>query len=321
MSYQAENYQKVQKRLAERRAAAVAAADENRLRLHTMSKDAADIDRALSETGRNLFRIACEGGPDMREKINALKEQNLSLQEARRTLLATLGLPKDYTEPQYTCGKCSDAGFLKGKMCECMRKELAEEGFRSSGIGALIDRQSFDNFSLDYYSENADTLSLMRYAYDTCRRYADGFRVGAESLLLMGGTGLGKTHLSTAIARRVIERGYEVVYESAPNILADFDYDRFRLRGDEEPRAEKYLTADLLIIDDLGTEVSTRFTVSHLYNLINTRINRALPTVVSTNLSQRELSEQYDDRIVSRLFGEFTPILFRGEDVRKQKLM
>lgn len=320
MSYQAENYRKVQTRLAERRAIAVRMADENRLRLHAMSKDAADIDRALSETGRNLFRIACEGGPDMRDKIAALKEENLSLQEARKTLLLTLGLPENFTDPQYTCEKCSDAGFVKGRMCECMRKELAEEGFRSSGIGALIDRQSFDNFSLDYYSSNADTLSLMRYAYDTCRRYADGFRTGAESLLLMGGTGLGKTHLSTAIARRVIERGFDVVYESAPNILADFDYDRFRLRGDEEPRAEKYLTADLLIIDDLGTEVSTRFTVSHLYNLINTRINRALPTVISTNLSQRELSEQYDDRIVSRLFGEFTPVLFRGEDVRKQRL-
>lgn len=320
MSRQAENYEKVQRLLSERRKKAADTAAENRVRLYAMSQDARDIDRALGETGRNLFRIACEGGPELSARIAALKEQNLALQEARRTLLSSLGLPADFTEPQFICKACGDEGFVKGRMCDCMRKALAEEGFRSSGIGALIDKQNFDNFSFDYYKENADTLSLMRHAYDTCRRYADTFTSETGSLLLMGGTGLGKTHLSTAIARRVIERGYDVVYESAPNILADFDYDRFRLRSDEEPRAEKYLTCDLLIIDDLGTEVDTRFTLSHLYNLFNTRINRAKATVVSTNLSERELSARYDDRIVSRLFGEFTPILFLGEDVRKQKL-
>ena len=157
----------------------------------------------------------------------------------------------------------------------------------------------------------------MSYNLEIAKKYAAEFRERGGNLLLVGTTGTGKTHISTAIAREVISRGYDVIYDSAQNILSDFDDDQFRRRYDEEPKSSKYLECDLLIIDDLGTEFSTQFSVSCLYNLLNTRQNRALATVISTNLSPDELSKKYEGRIYSRIMGSETKILvFAGEDRR-----
>lgn len=319
MGYNAENYRAVRARIEERRMKAVQDAEAKKRALHAESPELCRLDAALSETGRKLFRTACMGGSDLAEKVQALRAENEAMLLKRRELLAAIALPADYTDVHYTCERCLDTGFVGTKMCECMRRLLIEAGFRSSGLGNLIDRQSFENFSFSYYESDRDTLTLMRYAYSECKGFAENFSVGNGNLLLMGGTGLGKTHLSTAIARRVIEKGYDVLYESAPNVFGDFEYDRFRARGDEPSRSEKYMNAELLILDDLGTEMSTQFSVSCLYNLVNTRLNRGRSTVISTNLSENELSRTYDDRITSRLFGEYKILLFRGQDIRKQK--
>ena len=150
--------------------------------------------------------------------------------------------------------------------------------------------------------------------------FAESFDKTGKNLLFIGGTGLGKTHLSTAIAARAIERGFDVVYETAQNVIADFEYDRFKSGyGESESRSERYLACDLLIMDDLGAELTNQFTVSSLYNIINTRINLGKSMLISTNLGQKNLFERYDERITSRLFGEFDPYLFRGVDIRRQK--
>jgi DNA replication protein DnaC len=141
-----------------------------------------------------------------------------------------------------------------------------------------------------------------------------------RNLLFVGGTGLGKTHLSTAIAKSLIEKGYNVIYETAQNIFFDFDNDRFRDRfSDSEPESTKYLDCDLLIIDDLGSEAINSFTVSCLYNILNTRLNKGLPVIASTNLNSKEIRDKYHDRITSRLFGEFNIQMFQGSDLRKIK--
>ena len=199
-----------------------------------------------------------------------------------------------------------------------MRQMLIEAGYRSSGLGALLKKQSFDNFSLQYYEGEAKDLA--ERVLSVAKDFADHFEETGKNLLFIGGTGLGKTHLSTAIAGRVIHRGFDVVYETAQNIIADFEYDRFKSGyGETESRAQKYLDCDLLIMDDLGTEIANQFTVSSLYNIINTRINLGKSMIVSTNLGQKNLFERYDERITSRLFGEFDPYLFRGVDIRRQK--
>ena len=136
--------------------------------------------------------------------------------------------------------------------------------------------------------------------------------------MLVGGTGLGKTHLSTSVAKTVIERGYDVLYVCAIDMFADFEQKQF---GNGEDNTRRYFDCDLLIIDDLGTELTNQFTVSCLYNVINSRINSAKSTFINTNLSKKEIETKYAERITSRLFGEYYPLVFTGVDVRKQKMM
>lgn len=321
MGYSAENYRAVKEILEKRRRSAIAESERRRAELHAQCPEAAEIDRALRRTGMSLFRAACEGGKDSPAFLRVV-EENRSLQETRAELLRTLSLPADYTEVHYTCQKCGDTGYVDIHMCDCMRRELTLAGFRSSGLGTLLDRQSFENFSLDFYRADPKNLRLMERTLQIAKKYADDFSLSSGNLIFFGRTGLGKTHISTAIARRVIERGFDVKYDSAQNIFADFEYDRFKsgYREDTPPRADKYFEADLLIIDDLGTEAATQFTLACLYNIINTRLNAGRPTIINTNLGEEELSERYNDRIYSRLMGEYQPLVFVGEDIRKQKL-
>lgn len=320
MGYSVENIRYVKDLIESRRRAALEESERRRAALHAEVPELRELDLALRRTGPALFRAACQGGKDS-PAYRRVVEENAELQSARAVLLDKLGLPADYTEVHYTCPACGDTGYRDIAMCDCMKRELVLAGFRSSGLGVLIDRQSFDNFSLDYYKEDPENYSKMKKNLAAARKYAKGFSLRAGNLLFMGRTGVGKTHLSTAIARTVIERGFDVRYDSAQNIFADFEFDRFKSNyGAEAPRSDKYLEADLLIIDDLGTETVTQFTLTCLYNIINTRLNAGRPTIINTNLGYGELRERYNDRIVSRLVGEFRPLTFVGEDVRFQKI-
>ena len=320
MGYSAENYRIAKEVIEQRRLAAIAESEQRREELHRRSPEAAEIDAALRRTGMSLFRAACAGGKDSPEFLRVMHD-NQALLEARSALLAGLGLPPDYTEVHYACPACGDTGYVDIHMCTCLRRELTLATFRSSGLGALLDRQTFDNFSLDYYRADPQNLHIMEQTLSLARQYADGFSLASGNLLFLGRTGLGKTHLSTAIARTVIERGYDVRYDSAQNIFADFEYDRFRAKREEDgERSRRSLTADLLILDDLGTEISNSFSVSCFYHLVNARLVAGRPTILSTNLSEEELCERYGDRSTSRLLGEYRPLLFVGEDIRRLKL-
>ena len=317
MGYSRENRQYAAEILAERRQSAERRAAEHRAHLHSVSEEAVRIDRELSQAGLEAFRIAISGG-NVEERIDMLRRSNEELQARRRALLVSLGLPEDYTKPDYTCKICNDTGYTDKGLCACHKRLLTEAGFRSSGLGGLIGKQSFENFDLSFYT--GDALPSARRALNDAKRFAEEFNTDGSHLLFVGGTGLGKTHLSTAIARRAIERGFDVVYETAQNIIADFEYDRFKSGyGTEESRSEKYFEADLLIMDDLGAELTNQFTVASLYNIINTRINRGKSMIISTNLGQKGLLERYDERITSRLFGEFYVYLFKGTDIRSKR--
>ncbi len=322
MGYNIENYRKVKEMLEKSRADALQKAAERRSALHLSLPEVASIDKALSSTGMQLFRAATEGGEGLSERIAAIKTEHEALRARRAALLLECGYPTDYTEPSYACKRCNDTGFFEAKMCDCMKEALILEGIRSSGLGRLIDRQRFDNFSLDYYKNAPEHYERAQYALQRTKAYAEEFGAEAKNLLFMGPTGLGKTHLSTALARRVIERGFDVAYESVQDLIMDFEYDRFKSGyGDSSKRAERYLSCELLILDDLGTEQTNQFVITSLYHLINTRINQGKSTVVSTNLiGDRELRERYGDRISSRLLGEFEILLLSGTDIRMQKL-
>jgi DNA replication protein DnaC len=278
-----------------------------------LSPEIAAIDEELRNTGMLIFRTACDGGD-----ITALRERNLALNKRRREIILSLGYPEDYTQVHYTCKTCSDTGFAGTKMCQCLKEKLIMMNIQSSGMGNLINKQSFDNFSLEVYKNNPDNYARMERNFKIAKNYADKFASHSGNLLLIGTTGTGKTHLSTAIAKRVIQQGFDVLYDSTQNILNDFERDKFRSGYNQtESASEKYLECDLLIIDDLGAEFSTQFSVSALYNLINTRQNKGLSTIISTNLSAGELAAKYEGRIYSRIIGaDYTVLRFEGEDRR-----
>jgi DNA replication protein DnaC len=311
--YSYENYDKVKFELEKRRRDAVAQADARSAELRERSEELREIDAELSGTGLLLFKTACSGGD-----ITPIRERNQYLVEKRREVIKSLGYPEDYTDVHYTCKNCSDTGFIGGtKMCSCFREALIKATIASSGIGELIDKQTFENFDLNWYKGEDEVLEKMNANLAAAKSYVKNFAKKRSNLLLIGKTGTGKTHISTAIAREIISQGFDVVYDSAQNIVADFEADKFRSGYGTEPKSEKYLECDLLIIDDLGTEFSSQFTVSCLYNLINTRANRAMATIISTNLSAEELAIKYEDRIYSRLVGVGTRVLvFEGRDRR-----
>ncbi len=322
MGYNRENFRRIKAEYETKYLTARAEAEARRAEMQSRFPEIAELDRAMHEVGIALLRTAVGGGPQAVERMDELRRQNETLQEARRTFLTTHGYPADYTEVHYACPKCGDTGYVDTRMCDCMRRALILAGFDSSGLGQLIQTQTFENFSLEFYRKNPDHYARMQQNYDTLYRFAHEFTAGkCRNIALFGGTGLGKTHLSSAVARVVIERGYDVCYTTAVGMLADYEYDRFKSGRDENGDvAARYTECDLLIIDDLGTEMVNQFTVSVLYSLINTRLNRGLSTILSTNLNQKELRERYWDRITSRIFGEYQPLLFVGTDIRAQKL-
>ena len=312
--YTRENYKKVKDIIDSRRQKAISDAEERNFEVQSLSSEIKEIDKELRGVGLLLFKTACGGGD-----IDLIRKRNQALCKQRENALLALGLPIDYTEPKYTCKKCSDSGFIETKLCDCFKEALIKENINSSGMNKLMQKQSFDNFDIERYKDNAVIYKKMKHHLMYAKNFAENFEDNkSKTVLFIGKTGTGKTHLTTAIARRVLECGYEVLYESTQNILAEFEEEKFRSGyGHREPITDKYLECELLIMDDLGTEFSTQFSLSCLYNIINTRQNRGLATIISTNISLEALRTTYDDRITSRILGcDADVLLFEGYDQR-----
>ncbi len=325
MAYNAENYRRIRAEYETKYKRAQDEADRRREVLHQNIPDVRQIDALLSRVGLDIMQAIIKGGSGTGTQVDEIRIRNQKLQARRADLLRQHGYPEDYSDVKYECELCSDSGYVDGKMCACMKRQLVMAGCESSGMGHLMRSQSFENFSLDYYSQSRAEFSEMERNLATAYRYAENFSGrGSENLLLMGGTGLGKTHLCSAMARVIIERGYDVYYTGAQGMISDFERERFgnssggQASGGED--VSRYFECDLLIIDDLGTEVVNQFTVACLFNVINTRLSAGNPTIINTNLAPAEMKSRYSDRIVSRLLGEYRAMRFVGRDVRAQKL-
>ncbi len=325
MPYNREAYARLRAEYETKYLRAQEAADLRRFEVEAAIPEIAEIDRTLRLTGLSIMEAALKGG-DVESRIREVREKNSELTAIRSEILAAKGYPADYTDPRYECPLCNDSGFVDCKMCSCFREQLVKAGFELSGLGARLREMSFENFRLDYYAADPSAHRRMTQIRDRMRQYADTFEAGrSESLVLFGNTGLGKTHLSAAVAARVIERGHDVFFASAVTLLSDFEFQRFGNRqdagaGEGSADTARYYDCDLLIVDDLGTEVTNQFTTSVLYNIINTRLNRRKATIISTNLSQEDFRRRYYDRITSRVLGEYQVLPFLGQDIRAQKL-
>ena len=320
MAYNPENYKRIAAQYKDKNLRAKQAAEMRRAEIHEKLPQVMEIDRALSQTGLRIMREALNGKDGLDARIKKLEEGNALLLEARREILLAAGYPEDYTSVHYECNDCMDVGFIDGKMCKCMRRALTLAGYESSGVLKLIEKQNFSTFDLKYY-DGAERANMERILART-KHYAATFDgKNMRNLLFIGTTGLGKTHLSSAIAKEVVENGHDVIYESAQKIFSDFEAEKFGRTAQGEDRTSRYMTCDLLIIDDLGTEMQSQFTVSCLYNLVNTRLIAEKSMIISTNIRKEELLSKYTDRITSRLFGEFEICVFSGKDIRSQKLL
>ncbi len=318
MSYERETFRRIMDSYTEKAAAAYQSAEEKKLALHKKIPLLAKLDGEISMLPLNILREAGLGREGLEERLAKLKKEYDGLLSARAMLLKENGYPEDYTDVVYECDKCKDTGYDGINLCTCAKKQLTLESYKASGMYKLITTQSFDNFSLEVY-KNAEHKSTMSSIYNNAKAYAENFDPETSpSLFFVGDTGQGKTHISSAIAKAVIDKGYSVVYETAPGMMMKLEKEHFdrTSQGGED----KYLKSDLLIIDDLGAEYVTRVNLSFLYNIVNTRILNGAPMIISTNLSPVELEKRYERRMTSRFMGEFTVYSFKGEDMRKVNL-
>ncbi len=325
MSYNPENYKKVQDEYRDKQLLAVRAAEERADRVRLEIPELRETDDEMGKTGLAIYGAYTRfRGEALQAEIDRLKERNAALRKRREELLVSHGYPADYLKPRFECGLCRDTGAIGFRMCVCMKKKLVRLAYESSGIGHLIETKTFDSFDPACQSADPRAAEAARLALRTVRDFAETFgeRQSRNNLLMIGGTGLGKTHLSAALAGRVIERGYDVVCVTAADLFGEFEHERFdRARNSDAPFAtRRFYDAELLIVDDLGTEMTNQFTSSVFYNLLNDRLNRGNATVINTNLDPKDLKARYDDRIFSRIFGEFVTVPLIGTDVRRMKL-
>lgn len=300
---------------------------ERQQQLFAREPELADIDRRLRGTMSQIITRALKGGRDPVPAIHAIRDENLALQHRREELLTAMGYPADYLEEKPRCARCGDAGFLPdGSMCACLRSYYAREQIAELSHMLDIGSQSFDTFRLDYYSTDRGGLprsprEAAQRNLEICQSFARDFRPGKQNLLLFGAPGLGKTFLSACIARVVSEDGFSVVYDTAGHIFSQFEAAKFRRDDVDEPdeSVERCMACDLLILDDLGTEMTTAFVQSALYQLLNGRLLAGKSTIISTNLDPDQIGRRYSAQIMSRLEGEFELLPFIGQDIRLLK--
>lgn len=316
-----ENIRRAKEIVANRRAESISAFEKHNEEVSALIPEFKRITAQLNMTGAKIMAVALGKG-DPSQTIDSIHAEYDLLAQRKYALLRSHGYPEDYCDIQYHCNKCSDTGYVGINICECLRKELIYVSLEASGLYDLIKEQTFDTFSLDYYEK--DDKVYMSRNLTALRNFSQTFAPNkSDSFLFLGATGLGKTHLSSAVACSVIEKGAYVVYESSIKLFGDYEMHRFGNSGyasDFNDDIERYLECDLLIIDDLGCEMTNQFTITCLYNLINSRMMQHKSTIISTNLTQAELRKRYSDRIASRLFSEYRPLIFHGFDVREQKI-
>ena len=289
-----------------------------------------EIDAAMRGQMAELVKLLFSHKCDNAERIQDLRAENLELQTRRKQLLKAHGWPETYLDEIVSCPKCRDTGLLPGgAFCECVDRLYNQELTKElSGLLRHGDER-FDRFDLTLYSELPDPgrgispRAIMEVNLAICKRFAEAFPQVSSNLLMQGGTGLGKTYLSACVAREVAAKGFSVCYDTASSALDAFERQKFSRDPAEseaaEVRVKRMLSCDLMILDDLGTEMITSLSVSALYTLLNTRLVAGKRSIISTNLTDEELQKKYTPQICSRLAGEFQTLPFLGQDIRRLK--
>ena len=320
MAYRSEVYQKAINMLERRRERATLEANARTLEISRKIPEIDEIQRKLSAIGFSISKLFFYEG-DREEEVNKLRKASLALQKEKRELLAKNGYDEDALTIKYFCPVCNDTGYYNERMCSCHKELLKEIQRDQIRRLAPLDECTFEIFDTRYYPEKAmeNGISPREKAeriLESCRNYAQKFNSHSPNLMFMGGTGVGKTHLSLAIANVAINKGFSVVYGTSQNILSDLQNENFGRTDNLTYEEFDVLHTDLLIIDDLGTEFSSRFSEACIYNIINTRILQRKPTIISTNYEHEDFEREYNQRILSRIAGEYSTLILEGNDIR-----
>ena len=316
MAYSAEVISRARARLAEAKADRESENRQHLAAAYERVPRLLQIDRQLRQTMAMAARAALSQG-NAEELMEQAKQANLGLQRERAQLIAD-NFDEGYLDESPICNHCGGSGYVGSTMCECL-KELCRQEQKKELTLLHVGEGTFQQFRLDYYPERDNIRAIMEKNFQNCRLYARNFSLESGNLLFSGDTGLGKTFLSACIARQVADAGFSVVYESASHLFSKME--RAKFGGDEDAQQEirKYSKCDLLIVDDLGTEMGGQFTTSALYTLINDRLLAGKPMIISTNLNSEDIEKRYSPQIASRLRGSFRRVAFLGDDIRLKK--
>ena len=331
MGYEQSVLRRATARLEAQRKAREEAQERLRSEIYAKLPRVAAIDRELRRTITQIIAASLRDGSDPVPAIGVIRDKNLSLQAEKAALLTEHGYPADALDDKPACPKCGDTGWNGTEMCSCLKQLCTQEQIKElTSLLNLTEEQSFARLRLDVYSDRPwqgmarSPRENMTRVVAVCEGFARQFpSYPLKNLLLSGGTGLGKTFLSGCIAREVSERGFSVVYDTAISLFAAFESRKFSRDMEEGRQARdetrRYLHCDLLILDDLGSELTTPFVQSALYELINSRLLADKRTIISTNLSIEQIAARYTPQIASRIEGLFQELTFYGEDIRLKR--
>mgnify|MGYP000258446169 CR=1 FL=1 len=285
-------------------------------RIHEIDEEVATLS---AQKARALLSGESSGLEDLKAAISLLSQE-------RNALLVCNSYPEDYLELPYKCPVCQDTGYVGSQKCTCFKKAEIELLYTQSNLQDILKKENFDTCSLEYYSGShidpltgRSSLEAMQIALRSCHEFVDTFSSAFRNLLLYGDTGVGKSFLSHCIAKELLDQSFSVIYFTAARLFDIFAKNTFHREEEAELDYEHIYNCDLLIIDDLGTEMSNRFTVSQLFVCLNERILRQKSTLISTNLALEDLKNIYSERIFSRITSSYTVLRLTGDDIRIQK--
>lgn len=298
-------------------------AEERLLNAYKQEPRLKEIDEQIASISVSSARKMLNGDTNA---VSNLKKELSHLRKEKTMLLQHMGLSAKYFEEVYSCPDCKDTGYIDDKKCHCFKQQMIDMIYSQSNIKNILERENFSNFSFAYYSKDLinpttglSSLDSAKRAVAQCRRFIDYFDKKPNNLLFFGDTGVGKTFLSNCVAKELLEQGKSVIYFTAFQLFDILSKGIFQKDADSITAHQNIYDCDLLIIDDLGTEVSNSFTSSQLFLCVNERILRQKSTIISTNLNMTQLIEQYSERTISRISSNYNILKLFGNDIRIQK--
>jgi len=322
MIYSKEIFSQAETELSRRHIKALALFEKRQQEMEEIAPEIAEVNRQLIDTSVKLSKAIMQNNENIGFVIEKIKAENMKSQKLIKFLLADFGYPADYLDLIYTCKNCNDTGYTNGIRCQCFNDLLKKFSVEEINKNSNFKLDKFEEFNLNYYSDKIDEATgitpriKMAGNLNACKEFVKEFSSNTNSIFMSGKTGLGKTFLSSAIANELLQKGFNVAFDSIQNFLRMIENEHFG-RSQNKDTLQILNDADLVILDDLGSEFNSAFYSATVYNIINTRLNRNSPTIISSNLSFDELQQKYDDRIISRITGMYSWMVFVGKDIRQ----